>query len=87
MSEQPQPWYGPTGLSELADPGQLLWWLLEQQLGEMQAVLDDLELPKAARRRLQRLVFVHARERATLAGYPYPPQRAEQDQQQDQQRG
>lgn len=81
MAEQ-QPWWGPTGLGELADPGHLLWWLLSEQLGELQAVLDDLDLPKEARRRLQRLVFVHARERASLAGYPYPPVRAEQGQQQ-----
>jgi len=74
VSEQQQPWYAPAGeLAALTDPAYELWWLVTRQQAEHAAALADLELPREARRRLQRLALVHARELATLAGHPEPP--------------
>ena len=68
-----EPWHAPTGLSGLAEPSQLWWWLLVQHTRELSWVLADLPLSDEQRRQVMRLQAVHTGELATLAGHPTCP--------------
>jgi hypothetical protein len=68
-----EPWHAPTGLSGLADPARLWWWMLIEHARELQYLLADLELTPDQRRQLMRLQQVHTGELAALAGHPVCP--------------
>lgn len=72
MAEQ-DAWHEPTGLSGLAEPAHLWWWVLLEHTRELGWLLGDLELTPEQRRQVMRLQQVHTGELATLAGYPDCP--------------
>lgn len=72
MAEQ-DAWHEPTGLSGLAEPARLWWWLLVEHTRELAYLLSDLELTPEQQRQVMRLQQVHTGELATLAGHPTCP--------------